>query len=37
MDPYQVVMSEMQGNRCLQVFKLLAESVGQTGKGCYNF
>jgi hypothetical protein len=32
MDPHEIVMREMQRNGCLQVFKLLAESVGQTGK-----
>ena len=28
-------MGKMQGNRRLQVFKLLAESVGQTGKAAH--
>ena len=32
MQPDQIVMREMQGNRRLQVFKLLAESVGQARK-----
>jgi hypothetical protein len=32
MQPHKIVMGKMQGDRCLQVFKLLAESVGQTGK-----
>jgi hypothetical protein len=32
MDPHQIVMREMQSDRRLQVFKLLAESVGQAGK-----
>jgi hypothetical protein len=29
MQPDQIVMGKMQGNRRLQVFELLAESVGQ--------
>jgi hypothetical protein len=32
MDPHQIVVREMQGDRRLQVFKLLAESVGKAGK-----
>jgi hypothetical protein len=32
MQPDQIVMSKMQGDRCLQVFKLLAESIGESGK-----
>jgi hypothetical protein len=30
--PDQIVVGEVQGDRCLQVFQLLAESIGQSGK-----
>jgi hypothetical protein len=32
MQAHEIVMGKVQGHRCLQVFDLLAEAVGQAGK-----
>jgi len=33
---YEIIMREMQGYRCVMVFRLLAESIGQTREAAHS-